>query len=294
MGIFMIKGVITKGIGGFYYVDTGNEVIECRARGKFRLDNITPMVGDVVLIDEATASKQGYVISIEERKNQMLRPTIANVDQVIITVAAKKPDINMLLLQKLLVYAEYIRLEVIICINKIDIDTEGDYIRIASMLEGVPYKVVLTNAKSGAGIDELKQALKDRVSVFAGPSGAGKSTLLNNIQPGLTLKTGELSKKIDRGTHTTRHAELIKLDFGGMVADTPGFTSMDITKINQEELRACFPEFERYADCKFNSCIHNKEPQCGVKEAVEAGNINEERYKHYIAFLDEIKGIRRY
>ncbi len=289
----MIKGVITKGIGGFYYVSSDDKTYECRARGKFRLDNITPMVGDIVEIEEDSSMK-GYIISIQERKNQMLRPTIANIDQVIIVVAAKKPDINMLLLQKFLVYAEYVNLNIVVCINKIDLDDEKDYVRASDMIRSIPYEVVETSTKQLLGIEQIKLALKDKISVFAGPSGAGKSSLLNLIQPGLTLKTGDLSKKIDRGTHTTRHAELIKLEFGGMVADTPGFTSLDISEIKHEELQSCFPEFARYAECKFSSCIHNKEPHCGVKTALENGHIYEERYKHYIQFLEELKNNRRY
>ncbi|MFZ5352626.1 MAG: ribosome small subunit-dependent GTPase A [Bacillota bacterium] len=290
----MLNGVITKGIGGFYYVDTGHEVYECRARGKFRLDNITPMVGDRVEIEVNDATKQGYLINIKERKNSMVRPTIANVDQVIIVAAAKKPDINMLLLQKLLVYTEFLGLKIVVCINKIDLDEEKEYLKIANMLWKVPYEVILSSAKQNKGIDELREALKNKVSVFAGPSGAGKSTLLNLVQSGLSLKTGDLSKKIDRGTHTTRHAELIKLDFGGMVADTPGFTSLDLTIIDQDKLKSCFPEFEAFSVCRFSSCMHHKEPQCGVKDAAAKGEIHEERYKYYIAFLEELKNYRRY
>lgn len=290
----MQKGVIIKGVGGFYYVDTGEAVYECRARGKFRIDNITPLIGDNVEIEGDPKSLQGYIISISERKNQLIRPTVANVDQVVIVFAAKKPDMNMALMQKFLVYSEYMQLNVVVCINKIDLDEEGKYLDVVRMLESVPYKVVTTSVVENIGTDEIKEVLKDKISVFAGPSGVGKSSLLNLIQPGLKLKTGDLSRKTDRGTHTTRHAELIKLESGGMVADTPGFTSFDIGEMEPDMLQYCFPEFEGYRNCRFPSCMHDKEPQCGVKKAVEEGKIDRIRYSFYVAMLNELRNIRRY
>jgi ribosome biogenesis GTPase len=290
----MKTGVIVKGIGGFYYVDVEGIVYECRARGKFRLKNITPLVGDMADIDVDEASNQGYVLSIHPRKNEMIRPAIANVDQVMMVFAAKRPDINMSLLQRFLIYAEHIGLDIIICINKIDLDENQDYKEIAEVLRRIPYRVIETSTKMMIGIEELKEALIDKITVFAGPSGAGKSSLLNLVQTGLKLKTGDLSKKIDRGTHTTRHAELIKLGIGGMVADTPGFTSLELNDIEAEKLQLLFPEFERYTGCKFPRCLHNKEPQCSVKEAVEEGSISKLRYEYYLTLLEELKDIRRY
>lgn len=290
----MKTGVITKGIGGFYYVDTGEAVYECRARGKFRLKNITPLVGDVADIEVDDISKQGYVLNIHPRSNEMIRPAIANVDQVMMVFAAKRPDINMNLLQKFLVYAEHIGLNIIVCINKIDLDENEDYKTVAEMLKIIPYNVITTSTKQLIGIDDLRAALKNKTTVFAGPSGAGKSSLLNLVQTGLTLKTGDLSKKIDRGTHTTRHAELINLDMGGRVADTPGFTSLELINIEAENLQSLFPEFAQYTDCKFSRCLHDTEPRCGVKEAVQEGKISELRYEYYISLLKELKEIRRY
>ena len=290
----MQKGVIIKGIGGFYYVDTGEVIYECRARGKFRIKNITPLIGDQVEIEGDPRSLQGYILSISERKNQLIRPTVANIDQVIIVFAAKKPDINMTLMQKFLVYSEYKKLNVVVCINKIDLDDEKEYMEVVKMLESIPYQVIRTSVKSDIGIDKLEEILRGKISVFAGPSGAGKSSLLNCIQPGLELKTGGLSKKIDRGTHTTRHAELIKLEKGGMVADTPGFTSFDIGELELSELESCFREFKSYKDCYFQDCMHDKEPQCGIKDAVEQGKINKIRYDFYISLLRDLKGMRRY
>lgn len=290
----MQKGVIVKGIGGFYYVDTGKTIYECRARGKFRLQNITPLIGDRVEIDGDENSLKGYILNIMDRKNQLIRPTVANIDQVIIVFAAKRPDINMELMQKFLVYAEYKGLDIVVCINKADLDEEGECRKVIEMLESIPYKVIRTSVKKGIGTDRLAELLKGRTSVFAGPSGAGKSSLLNSIQPGLELKTGDLSKKIDRGTHTTRHAELIKLENGGMVADTPGFTSLDISELELSSLEACFPEFVRYKDCYYPDCAHDKEPGCGIKAAVGEGRISSIRYGFYIALLNQLKEGRRY
>jgi ribosome biogenesis GTPase len=290
----MKTGVIIKGIGGFYYVDNGESVFECRARGKFRLKNITPLVGDVVDIEVDDISKQGYMLNIHPRINEMVRPAIANIDQVMMVFAAKRPDINMTLMQKFLINAESVGLKIIICINKIDLDENLDYKAVVEMLNKIPYTVITTSTKQLIGIEALKDALKDKTTVFAGPSGAGKSSLLNLVQTGLVLKTGDLSKKIDRGTHTTRHAELIKLDMGGRVADTPGFTSLELTSIEAEKLQHLFPELEQYTECKFTRCLHDTEPQCGVKKAVQEGKISSMRYEYYISLLKELKEIRRY
>ncbi|HWQ30466.1 MAG TPA: ribosome small subunit-dependent GTPase A [Negativicutes bacterium] len=290
----MQKGVIVKGIGGFYYVDTGDGIFECRARGKFRIQNITPLIGDRVEIDGDISSLKGYIINILERKNQLVRPTVANIDQAIIVFASKRPDINMVLMQKFLIYAEYKRLDVVVCINKIDLDEQEEYLKVVEMLESIPYRVIRTSVKEEVGVGQLAEQLVGKTSVFAGPSGAGKSSLLNRIQPGLELKTGDLSKKIDRGTHTTRHAELIKLENGGMVADTPGFTSLDISEIEFSRLESCFPEFERYKECYFPNCAHDREPDCGIKEAVESGKISRIRYDFYLSLMNELKESRRF
>ena len=290
----MVSGIITKGIGGFYYVDTGEKVYECRARGLFRLQNIIPMVGDRVEIEVDKDTHQGYVKNIAERKNEMIRPPVANIDQVIMVFAARKPNINLELLQRFLVYAEYIGLRIVVCINKIDIGEDEDLIFLEEMVKSIPYEFVKTSAVTKTGIKTLKSYLKGNVSVFAGPSGVGKSTLLNEMAPYLRLKTSDVSQKTQRGVHTTRHVELMKLDFGGMVVDTPGFTSIDITQIPEEELEFCYPEFKDYTDCRFPSCRHDKEPDCGIKEAVNKGLIHELRYNSYIQILSILKDVRRY
>lgn len=290
----MISGTIIKGIGGFYYVDTGENIYECRARGRFRKDNIIPLVGDRVDIEVNEKSKQGYVLNIHKRKNQLQRPMVANVDQVIIVFAIKRPDINISLLQKFLVYSEHIGLRIVVCLNKVDLDETNEAKPIEEMLSSVPYDYICTSALEGIGIGDLRNKLVGKISVFAGPSGAGKSSLLNAISPGLFLKTGDLSRKTERGTHTTRHAELIKLNFGGMVVDTPGFTSFDLVDIKEEELQYLFPEFEEHLRCRYPSCRHYKEPECGVKRALEEGNINPIRYEHYIEILCDLMKNRRY
>lgn len=290
----MLEGVIIKGIGGFYYVDTEKGIFECHARGKFRVKSITPLIGDYAVIEADEKTGQGFIVEIKERKNQLIRPTVANIDQVIIVFAAKKPDINMLLLQKFLIYAEFKKLNIIVCINKVDLDEEKAYKKVVDMLKSIPYRVIETSTKSNTGIEELMSILINNVSVFAGPSGVGKSSLLNEVQPGLQLKTGDLSKKIDRGTHTTRHAELIKLNMGGRVTDTPGFTSLDINEIEKDRLQHCFPEFQYYIDCRFPNCMHDSEPDCGVKEALEQGLISRIRYEYYISLLRELKSNGRY
>ena len=288
----MISGIITKGVGGFYYVDTGDKVYECRARGLFRLKSIKPMVGDYVKIEVEKKTGQGFIVDIEERKSEMMRPEVANVEQVVIVIAAKKPETNMLLLQKILLYAEHIAIDIIVVINKIDLDPKKEYQSILEMINSIPYKVLLTSAILKNGIDDLTKLLSNKISVFAGPSGTGKSSLLNSINPKLQLRTGQLSHKTKRGTHTTRHTELIKLDFGGMVVDTPGFTSFNLSGINKRDLQLYFPEFCKYRDCKFVSCIHDKEPECGIKEAVKNGYIHKERYKSYKQILNEIQMTR--
>lgn len=290
----MVLGTIIKGIDGFYYVDTGVKVYECKARGLFRLHNKKPMVGDVVNIEIDKATETGYIIDIKERRTELIRPEVANVEQVIIVVSAKRPDLNMNLLQNLLVYTEYLKLEKLICINKVDLDLDEEYKSTLEMLNSIPYNVLITSTVTKLGIEELKNFLTNRISVFAGPSGVGKSSLLNSIDSGLKLKTGKVSKKTERGTHTTRHTELMKLENGGLVVDTPGFTSFDLLTLDENELQFLYPEFYNYKNCRFTSCLHDKEPDCGVKKAVTDGFINKTRYEYYIYMLNNLREQRRY
>ena len=294
----MINGKIIKGIGGFYYVDTEKGIYECRARGIFRKNKITPLVGDRVsisVVDEE--NKKGVVEEIEKRDTELVRPPIANVDKALIVFAIKNPSPNLSLLDRFIVLAEKENLEIVIVFTKVDLDADGELLEeLKSIYEVSGYKVIPVSNKLKLNIDKIKEELKENTVVFAGPSGVGKSSLLNEVDKNFELKTGEVSDKIKRGKHTTRHAELLKLECGGMVADTPGFSSLTLDDIDESELKEYFIEFDKYDDCRFGSrCIHENEPSCAVKEAVENGEISKKRYESYIQLLNEIRsGKRRY
>ena len=294
----MINGKIIKGIGGFYYVDTENGLYECRARGIFRKNKITPLVGDRVsisVVDEE--NKKGVVEEIEERDTELVRPPIANVDKALIVFAIKNPAPNLSLLDRFIVLAEKENLEIVIVFTKVDLDTDGELLgELKDIYEVSGYKVISVSNKLKLNIDKIKEELKENTVVFAGPSGVGKSSLLNEVDKNFELKTGEVSDKIKRGKHTTRHAELLKLECGGMVADTPGFSSLTLDDIDESELKEYFIEFDKYDECRFGSrCIHENEPSCAVKEAGENGDISKKRYESYIQLLNEIRsGKRRY
>ena len=292
----MINGKIIKGIGGFYYVDTENGLYECRARGIFRKNKITPLVGDRVsisVVDEE--NKKGVVEEIEERDTELVRPPIANVDKALIVFAIKNPSPNLSLLDRFIVLAEKENLEIVIVFTKVDLDTDGELLgELKDIYEVSGYKVISVSNKLKLNIDKIKEELKENTVVFAGPSGVGKSSLLNEVDKNFELKTGEVSDKIKRGKHTTRHAELLKLECGGMVADTPGFSSLTLDDIDESELKEYFIEFDKYDECRFGSrCIHENEPSCAVKEAVENGDISKKRYESYIQLLNEIRSEKR-
>ena len=294
----MINGKIIKGIGGFYYVDTEKGLYECRARGIFRKNKITPLVGDRVsisVVDEE--NKKGVVEEIEKRDTELVRPPIANVDKALIVFAIKNPAPNLSLLDRFIVLAEKENLEIVIVFTKVDLDADGELLEeLKSIYEVSGYKVIPVSNKLKLNIDKIREELKENTVVFAGPSGVGKSSLLNEVDKNFELKTGEVSDKIKRGKHTTRHAELLKLECGGMVADTPGFSSLTLDDIDESELKEYFIEFDKHDDCRFGSrCIHENEPSCAVKEAVENGEISKKRYESYIQLLNEIRsGKRRY
>ncbi|SCG83505.1 ribosome biogenesis GTPase [Proteiniborus sp. DW1] len=291
----MLEGIIIKGIGGFYYVKVENKVYECRARGLFRKNKTIPLTGDRVLIRVNEEDNTGYVEQILDRITELKRPPVSNVNQAIIVFAAQKPEPNLWLLDRFLLLASYQELDVIICINKYDLDTDGKADEIYNIYHNAGYKIVKTSCETKQGIDEIKDLLKDKITVFAGPSGVGKSTLLNNIQSNLKLQTGDISHKTSRGKHTTRHVELIELDLGGWVVDTPGFSTLDIDFLNEKELQYYFIEiFDKSNSCRFSGCSHHKEPGCAVKEAVDNGEISKLRYENYLSMLQEIKDIRRY
>jgi len=290
----MHTGVVIKSYSGFHYVRIGDRLWECSLRGRFRLNKQSLLVGDRVKIAVVDEQKgKGVVDEILPRQTQMDRPPVANVDQVVIVAAIKDPDLSRELLDRLLIMTEFLRVAPVICFNKADLATAEEIEKLTGIY-GPVYPVLVTSAITNEGVEQLRELLKDRISVFAGPSGAGKSSLLNDIQPGLRLKTGEVSVKIGRGRHTTRHVELLDLDGGGMVADSPGFSTLYLPEMEKEDLAGCFPEFRKYEGaCKFNGCLHYAEPNCAVKLAVTAGKIYPCRYEHYLHFLHELAAKER-
>jgi len=280
-----MQGVIVKGIGGLYYVDVDEKIIECKARGKFRHKGETPMIGDEVIIEEENG--KGVITEILKRRNQLIRPAVANVTQAFVVVTSKNPDLNLSLLYKFLVLCEYNYVVPIICFNKMDIESEYSK-EIGNMLNEAGYEIMYVQGKHGVGIEQLKEKIKDNITVFCGPSGVGKSTILNKVLGRDAMKTGDISDKLKRGKHTTRHSELIRIEDGFLV-DTPGFSSLELDFIDKEELQHLFPEFEEFKNgCKFNNCVHYKEPGCIIKEKVESREINKSRYEFYIKTLEEI------
>ena len=281
-----MEGIIIKGIGGFYYIKTDEGIIECKARGKFRYNSLKPMVGDRVTIK--VENGKGVIEDIHERSSELIRPTVANVTQAFVVFAIKNPDINLDLLNRFLTLCEYNDIHAVVCLNKEDLCTEEEKENLKELINDIGYEVLFINAKEGKGFDALKERLAHNITVLCGPSGAGKSTLLNSFIDREHMETGSVSEKIGRGKHTTRHSELIDVDNGYLV-DTPGFTTLDVTFIDRDSLKYCFPEFNDYNNlCKFNGCNHYKEPKCAVKEAVEEGKINKLRYEFYIKTLAEI------
>lgn len=276
------KGIIYKAIGGYYYVKTEAGMVECRARGRFRIEGITPLVGDEAEV-ELTGDLRGYILSISARKNSFVRPPIANLDLLAIVVSAAPPVTDLFLIDTMSAVSLHKNIEPLIVLNKCDIDM-GD--SIYSVYEKSGINCIRTSAVTGEGVEELKNLLKGKVSAFSGNSGVGKSSLLNRIDPRLGLKTGLLNEKIGRGRHTTRHVELLDLSNGATVADTPGFSSFDTMEmelIDKDGIQFAFPEFAPYIGlCRFTGCAHDKDKGCAVRAAAEAGEISAERYDSYV------------
>lgn len=288
----MPEGKIIKALSGFYYVLDGDQIIQCRGRGVFRKNKITPLVGDDVVY-QADNDKEGYILEIKDRFNELVRPPISNVDQAVLVFSAKEPTFSTSLLDRFLVLVEAGGIRPIICITKMDlVDDDALKERIHQYAEdyrNIGYSVYTTSMKNGSGIEDIVSHFQDKITVFAGQSGVGKSSLLNAISPDLELKTAGISAHLGRGKHTTRHVELIDIN-GGLVADTPGFSSLEFAGIEAEDLGSAFLEIsEKSTECKFRGCLHMKEPNCAVKRAVENGEIAQYRYDHYVEFLTEIK-----
>ncbi len=287
----MPSGIIIKGIGGFYYVASEDGAYECKARGIFRKNGLTPMVGDKVVFSITdTILKKGSMDQILERSSVLVRPAVANVNQLVVIIAVKSPDPDLLLLDKLLVTAEMNEMKAVICINKMDLDTEGKSEDLRSAYVKAGYDVLETSLKEKKGFDEFKTVLNNHISVFAGQSGVGKSTLLNKIMDTMVMETGVLSNKIDRGKHTTRHAELIELAGGGYVVDTPGFSSFELADVGYMDLQHYYPEFRNYIkECRYTGCSHVRELDCGIKKAVEREQISEGRYGRYVKLYATVR-----
>ncbi|SFC72573.1 ribosome small subunit-dependent GTPase A [Clostridium uliginosum] len=282
-----MKGKIIKGIAGFYYVKVDKDLIECKARGKFRHKDIKPMVGDNVTIK--IENGKGVIEDISERTSKLTRPAVANISLAFVVFAVKNPDINFDLLNRFLVLCEYNNIEAIVCLNKVDLVSEEEREDIKKKINDIGYEVLYINAKKGLGIESLKERINGNITVLCGPSGAGKSTLINNLVNKEHMLTGTVSEKIGRGKHTTRHSELIDVA-NGYIVDTPGFSTLEIKDLmDKEDLKYCFPEFEEHNECcKYRGCLHYKEPKCVIKEDVEDGKINKYRYQFYIRTLEEI------
>lgn len=289
-----MKGLIIKGIGGFYYVKTADgSIYQAKGRGIFKKDGITLMVGDRVEF-EVLDDGDGVINEIMPRKNRFIRPPIANVDCFIVVFAAAKPKPNFSVIDKFLIMAERCGMDSVICVNKCDLVKEEVLEEIASIYRDI-YPVVFVSAKTGRGIEQLDRYIKGRKAAFAGPSGVGKSTITNLIIPEANMETGTVSSKTARGRHTTRHVEIFETEGGGLVFDTPGFTSFDILEAEEDELASCYPEFASLTEgCRFDNCRHLKEPDCAVRAAAEAGNISRIRYNSYLSNLEEIRARKKY
>lgn len=292
-----VQGRIMKSLGGFYYVSDPQrrgELIECRARGVFRQQNIKPCVGDWVQV-ELTPQGKGYVLQVQPRKNSLVRPPLANLDQLVLVVSIADPAPNAFVLDKLIAIAEYQQIEPVVVITKCDLADPAEF---AEIYRRAGFVVLQTKTLEHQGIEEVMEVLRDKTSAFCGNSGAGKSTLLNAIDPRLSLDTGDISQKLGRGRHTTRHVELYELPQGGFVADTPGFSAVDLEKfqiILKDELADCFREMRQYeGKCRFRGCSHTKEAGCAVLEAVKNGEIAQSRHQSYLALYEQAKNIKEW
>ncbi len=291
-----LKGKIIRGIGGFYYVASGADIYECRAKGAFRKEGLKPLVGDDCVIDVIDENaKTGNVSEILPRRNSLFRPEVANVDLILIVFAVKNPDPSLNLLDRFLINLELEKLPCIIAFNKEDIDADSDGKRYISVYKNAGYDARLISALTGEGFDELFDSLKGKTAALAGPSGAGKSSTINRLFGKEISRTGELSTKISRGKNTTRHSELFIIGEDTYICDTPGFTSFENRGIEKEDLWKYYPEFVSHEkNCRFAGCSHISEPDCGIKTAVEEGNISKVRYENYCMIYNELSSRKKY
>ena len=292
-----MTGKIIKGIAGFYYVHDGkSDVFQCKAKGVFRNRKIKPLVGDDVefeITDEK--DKEGNITEILPRKNSLIRPAVANIDQAIVVFALMDPEPNLNLLDRFLVMMETQQIPVTICFNKADLTKAGEEEKYRAIYESAGYDVVFISVYEKEGMDEIRKRIAGKTTVLAGPSGVGKSSLTNCLYPEAEMETGSVSEKIRRGRHTTRHSQLFFLGEKTFMMDTPGFSSMYVEDMKAGDLKEYFPEFKQYEDgCRFLGCVHVGEKICGIKEAVEGGKIRRSRYDNYVLMYQELKEKRRY
>lgn len=292
-----MPGRIIKGIAGFYYISTASgDVYECRAKGIFRNIKLKPLIGDYVsfdIIDDE--AKVGNITDVLERKNILIRPAAANIDQAVIIFAMKEPDVNFNLLDRFLIMMSKQEIKTIICFNKTDKADNKELSIFNEIYKSSGCRLVFVSAQQNIGVDELKELLHGKTTVLAGPSGVGKSTIMNLIQPNATMETGSISEKIKRGKHTTRHTEMIYVSDKTYLLDTPGFSSLDISDTCKDDLKYYIKEFaEHEGKCQFRGCAHINEPNCSVKEAIDKGLISKIRYNNYLQIYEELKAVRKY
>jgi len=292
-----MQGKIIKGIAGFYYVHVpAKGVYECKAKGIFRKDNQKPLVGDDVEIQILSEEeKLGNIEKLLLRKSELIRPAVANIDQALVIFSIVKPQPNFNLLDRFLIMMQQQNIPCIICFNKLDLDSEGVGYDYEVMYQQCGYETLCVSAVKQQGLDKLRQLLSGKTTTVAGPSGVGKSSLINCMQSDVVMETGDISQKIERGKHTTRHSEIIPLRDNTYILDTPGFSSLGLFNLEKEELAHFYPEFSKYEKyCRFGGCSHISEPDCGVKEALADGSISGLRYENYKLLYEELKGRKKY